>query len=131
MNYLKLSDHYYAFVYSSCYRHYLRLSDYKIFEENAIGVEDNLKSQFLLLPSVRYGEIEEAFIESLNNRKYSHCFKRLNNNHFEQFFHCFLEDNNLMQDWRDFEKKYLIAFASEWCRSQGIKYSTKPSFPRM
>lgn len=131
MNYLNLSDHYYAFAYSSCYRYYIRLSDYEIFEENSIGEEYDLKVKYILLPSVYYGEIEEAFIESLNNRKYSHRFQQLKNNHFEQCFHWLLEDNNLMQDWRNFEKKYLIAFASEWCKSQGIKYSTKPSFPRM
>ena len=125
--YLKLKDLLYyfegAFENEPCF---LNLFDYQVYSKEEkcrlINTEICHVDDFLQIPRKDFDEIVVKFLLEKNNVS---LLRKKEEKDFYRKFHWYTEDNHLVNDWRDFEEAELIAFASEWCDQNQIKFTVK------
>lgn len=105
---------------------YLNINDYHIYSQaernNLTGSNIIEQSDFLLLPKIGRNEIVAKYLVQKNNKKL------LSNKGDEDFFykfHWYIEDNHLVDEWQNFEKRELMNFAANWCEQNDIKFTLK------
>ncbi len=106
--------------------YYFNNIDYQIYSEEErqglIFSGTNEASDFLLIPQINRNEIVKKYLSQKNNKN---LLRKEEDKDFDRKFHWYIEDNHLVDDWNRFEQSELIAFASEWCKQNQIKFTLK------
>lgn len=105
---------------------YFNLLDYRIYnEEERLQLIYNgvyIRDDFVLIPQINRYDIAIDFLKIKNMKKILH---KIEISDFDQMFHWFIEDNNLKDEWHNFEEIKLIEFAAKWFDQNQIKYTLK------
>ncbi len=105
---------------------YLNLDNYQIYSieerQELINIETYGVNDFLLIPQMDRNEIVIKFLKEKCNKKLLWI-----QNKTQSFgkFHDYIEENHLVEAWRNYEKSELIKFASVWCEQNNIEFTIK------
>ena len=109
------------------YRQYLDDSVYYCFDRKEYKICDssNLNSQenehynrYIPLLQIDEKQIQEAYIESLNNRQISYKYKNSSLS-----FNAFIDYQNLHNDWWNYYRRTVFLLEKTWCEENSIQYA--------
>jgi len=96
------------------------------YEDMLIVLESGyLKDDFIEIPILHHS-LSREFLKL--NKIYSYHMKKVSemtDSEVSSVCHWYCEENHLIQQWREYERKNLSDFAIDWCEENGILYSNK------
>lgn len=125
--YLRIKEFCYFFEkLSEADSNYFNTEDYQICSgeerQELIDEETYEAGDFLLIPQLERDEIVKKFLARNNEQS---LLRKTGDEALFPGFHRYLEDNHLTDEWNQFEKSELIAFASDWCERNQIEFTVK------
>ena len=129
MAYLKLCEHCYAFLKD---RQWFYPERFEFLDEvayHALSIKE--QKCCIIVPHADVADIRKSFFDKLNNNEIRNRYLRIlrkscKEDAAERLFWWLLAEQNLTGDYKNFEEKYLISFAKNWCYKYGIPCSDKP-----
>ena len=123
--YVKLREIIFFFEYMTKPKiYYFNIADYKIYNQNewqeAINSDLYEKSDFLPIPQK---DQDEIIIEYLLQKGNHRLIRAQKDDDFRHKFHWYTEGDDLVQEWKRFEKEALIKFATAWCEENNIIFT--------
>ncbi len=103
---------------------YLNRIDCKIYSEierqESINSDESNKCDFQKIDQIDRNEIVSKYLVDKNNKR---LLRKSDDKDYFSKFHCYVEENLLVEDWYMYEKKELTEYAAEWCKQKNIRYS--------
>ncbi len=75
---------------------------------------------YLEFPKIDRDEFARAYLRLLLGKDYQKDWMAVPDEEFKLAFRIFIENNNLLYDFFEYEKKELLPVLEEWCSKNGI-----------
>ena len=88
--------------------------------------EDLMTNGFIPFLTISNEEVIRAYIKFLDNKKVSAVLEKLSGNEYiDTFWKYFNAYSSISEGFDEFENKFVLEKAEEWCKSNSIEYSVE------
>ena len=90
--------------------------------QEMINIDTYQPDDFLYVSQLDRNDIVIDFLNKHNEKR---LIRGVSTDDLFHVFHWFIEENMLLDEWKEFEKQKLLEFAVSWCEKNCVKYTRK------